>query len=417
MNRWLIIVLFLSFSSYNYAQTRFISSITFSGLTKTKESYLIKLLETKENQPFDSIQLAKDIELLKNMNLFFDVYSETTISNEKVDVSIYVKEAFYIYPILSLSGFKDQLKLTAGVNFINFLGRAQNFGIIYQYYARHSFILFHSQKRHSNRFTGHEFSISRNATIEPLYESDTVSFFNFDNNSISLGGHAWLVDKIKFGLGGQFMKEKYEQLDQGFFIPTSIIYFQKYQLRSSLEYNTTQNTYEYIEGTKALLYVESIFTKGYPENSFTKFIAQINQYAILGERGNIAGKLSLGISTNNMSPFSPFVLDGILNVRGIGNRIERGTAEFIGNIEYRNSFISRDAFSIQGAVFADYGTTRMPGRNFSSLFKREQHYLFTGMGIRFHLKKWFKTCLRLDYSVNSLDLNQQGFTFGFGQFF
>ena len=417
MNRWLIIVLFLSFSSYNYAQKQIVSSITFSGLTKTKESYLIKLIETKEGHVFDSIQLSNDIELLKNMNLFFDVYSETSISNKQVELVIYVKEAFYIYPILSLSGFKDQLKLQAGVNFINFLGRAQNFGIIYQFYGRHSFMLFHSQKRHSNRFTGHDFSISRNATVEPLYENDTVSFFNFDNNSLSLGGHAWLNDKIKFGMGGQYMIEKYEQLDQGFFIPETTVHFQKYQLRSNLEYTTTQNTYEYIEGTKALLYVESIFTKDYPEASFTKFIAQINQYAKLGERGNFAGKLSLGIATNNMSPFSPFVLDGILNVRGIGNRIERGTAEFIGNVEYRNSFISKDVFSIQGAVFADYGTTRMPGTNFSSLFKREQHYLFTGIGFRFHLKKWFKTCLRLDYSVNPLNTNQQGFTFGFGQFF
>jgi len=410
-------ILFLSISSYNYAQKNIISSITFSGLTKTKKAYLFKLIETKEGQVFDSIQLSRDIHLLKNLNLFFDVSSEIERTNKRVDITIRLKEAYYIYPIVSLSGFKDQLKLRAGINFINFLGRAQNMGFIYQFYGRHSFTLFHSQKRHSNRLTGHNFSVSRNATVEPLYENDTLSFFNFDNNSVSLGGHVWLNDQIKFGIGGQYMMEKYEQLDQGFFIPETTVNFQKYQLRSLLEYNTTQYTYEYIEGTKALLYIESIFTKDHPEASFTKFIAQANHYVKIRERGNFAGKLSMGIATNNISPFSPFVLDGILNIRGIGNRVERGTAEIIANIEYRNLFVSQKYFSIQGAIFADYGTTRMPGSNFYSLFKRDQHYIFTGLGVRFHLKKWFKTCLRLDYSVNTVNIKQHGFTFGFGQFF
>lgn len=412
----LIITLILSYG-HSFAHKLTVDSIVFVGLTKTNESYLRKIIYTKEGQQYDSIQVSNDVKLLKNLNLFFDVQSTVKHSETALKISFLIKEAIYTYPIFELSGFKDQLKLSAGVNFINFLGRAQNCGIIYQFYDRHSLTFFHSQRRHSNRKTGHEFSLSRKATKEPLYDQDTVSFFNFDNNSISLGGHYWFNNNLRIGVGGQYMQERYEQLDDNFYLPQSVFHFQKYQIRSNFEFNTIQNTFEFIEGTKANLYLESIITNRHPEATFAKITGQINQYFLLGKRGNLAGKLSVGLASNNTSPFSPFVLDGILNVRGIGNRIERGTAEIITNLEYRNSFISRKTFSVQAVAFTDFGSTRMPGKNLNTLFDREQHYLFTGLGVRFHLKKWFKTCVRIDYSLNTFNINQNGFTFGIGQFF
>ena len=62
-------------------------------------------------------------------------------------------------------------------------------------------------------------------------------------------------------------------------------------------------------------------------------------------------------------------------------------------------------------------TIRKPGYTFDTFFNRTTDNLYTGGGIRIHLKSWYKTCLRVDNSFNPNNYTSQGFTFGFGQFF
>ena len=401
-----------------------IDSVRFEGLTRTKASYLERIVKSKPGLECDSLRVVEDVCLLRNLNLFFIVESRIDQKSEgHVDVVFIILEAKYVYPIFSISGFKGQLKVTAGVNHINFLGRAQTLGGMYQYYDRHSFSLYHTARRHANSRTGHEVSISKNSTIEPLYfvdkenGVDTVSSFNFDNYSVSLGGILWLGEYLNLSAGGQYMYENYEQRDDAFSLPMKQFFFQKGQARLSLEYNKVEYVFEHMEGLKAKVYGEYIGTKDYPEASFFKGTAQVGYYHVIGDRSNIAGIAKFGLATNNAGPFSPFVLDGFINVRGIGNRMQRGTGELIVNLEYRYSFWRHRLFSVQAAVFSDYGTVRVAGDKFNTLFNQPDLHLFTGGGIRFHLNTWYKTCFRIDYSVNPTDASMHGITFGFGQFF
>ena len=48
-------------------------------------------------------------------------------------------------------------------------------------------------------------------------------------------------------------------------------------------------------------------------------------FARVGERGNWANRLRLGLSSNMDTPFAPFAVDNNLNIRGVGNTIDRGT--------------------------------------------------------------------------------------------
>ena len=121
-----------------------VHSISFTGLTRTNESFLRGIIQLREGEIFTDTFLEEDVYLLKNLNLFFDVQGvANAFQPELIDVTFEISEANYIYPIISASGFDDQLKLQLGVNDINFLGRAQSFGVLYQYYDRHSFSLFH----------------------------------------------------------------------------------------------------------------------------------------------------------------------------------------------------------------------------------------------------------------------------------
>jgi len=410
------LIFFLLFSRLSLAQT--VTSIQFEGLTHTKEDYLRRIIHTKEGNLFDSLLIDKDVLMLKNLNLFFDVSADCKTSiDSNMSITFYLKEAHYFYPIFSVSGFKGQIKLNIGFNHINFLGRAQNFGVMYQYYERHSFSIFHSQKRHSNRKTGHEASLSKYSTIEPLYQNDTLSRFNFDNYSLSLGGFYWLGQFLRVGIGSQAMYEKYEQLDTAFYLPKKTFYFRKYQLRTSLEYNDVQYSYEFQQGYFAKIFGEYIGTENYPDASFFKLTAQLSSYLRFGERGNLALNSRFGIATNNESPFSPFVIDGLINVRGAGNRVERGTAEWVVNAEYRHSVWVNKFFSLQPAIFIDFATLRKSGKSISTFFNEKNQYVYTGAGIRVNLRKWYHTSLRLDYSVNVTNSASHGFTFGIGQFF
>lgn len=396
-----------------------VETIYFDGITKTDTTYLKALIDTKVAAPLDTTTLNNDIQTLKNLNLFFSVIGKYTVNeNGNYDVLFQIEEAIYLYPILSISGFEDQLKIQAGGNQINFLGKAQSLGVLYQYYDRHSLSIFYTAPRHSNGKTGHEAAIAKYSTVEPLYFEDTASSFNFDNYSVSLGGFYWLGRKIRLGLGGMYMWEKYEQIDDADIgLNMKEFSFNKYQIRLQANYEAINQHYEFREGLSAAYFSEMIQTEGFPEASFFKATTGLKYFKRIGKKGNVGAQAKFGISTNNFSPFAPFVLDGFINVRGIGNRVARGTAEFIINSEYLHTFLKKKYFILQGAGFADYGTLRAPGAELSDLFTGNEVNLFLGAGIRLHSRFIYKTIFRLDYSVNPTNVSERAFTFGLGQFF
>lgn len=420
----IVCVIFLFFVS-NDGHSQRINSISFSGLTITKEDYLRDIIACKENGNYQKKVFEDDLFLLRNLNLFFEVEgSAETTDSVSYNLTFRIREASYLYPVFSISGFKNQLKLQAGANHINFLGRAQSFGALYQFYDRHSISIFHTAKRHSNQKTGHEFALAKYSTVEPLYFSDptngdTVSSFNFDNYSVSAGGHYWLGRYVNAGFGAAYMYEDYHQRDDAFDVfGMKRFNFHKHQLRSHIEANFVENLFERQSGWKARVYGEWIhtYTDGMAP-SFLKLQLSGSYYHLVGKRGNLATSVRFGTSTNTDSPFSPFVLDGFLNVRGIGNRVERGTAEIIVNTEYRHTLWMHKFVTLQSAAFFDYGALRSAGKSFVTFFDDENPNLFLGGGLRFNLNVLYKTSIRVDYSVNPFDPSMNGFTFGFGQFF
>lgn len=137
----------------------------------------------------------------------------------------------------------------------------------------------------------------------------------------------------------------------------------------------------------------------------------------LGKKGNLAFRNRLGISTNNNSPFAPFVFDSFVNIRGIGNRVARGTAEFILNAEYRLSVFQNKYLILQLTTFTDFGALRAPGSSLQTMLNGSKSNFFIGGGVRLHSRLIYKTIFRLDYSINPVNLNKGGFTFGLGQYF
>jgi len=151
---------------------------------------------------------------------------------------------------------------------------------------------------------------------------------------------------------------------------------------------------------------------------FNILINDTKYFKRVGKKGNFATRLRLGLSTNSESPFSPFVLDNNINIRGVGNRVDRGTAAVILNTEYRQTVFDKGKFASQLVGFTDAGSWRNPGGTLNDITSSENIQHFAGLGTRLIYKKAFNTSLRIDYSWNLKGPSQQeGFVIGFGQYF
>ena len=140
-------------------------------------------------------------------------------------------------------------------------------------------------------------------------------------------------------------------------------------------------------------------------------------FSRIGKKGNLATRLQLGIATNNDSPFAPFVVDSQVNLRGVGNRIDRGTAQIIFNAEYRHTYKENKRWAIQTVAFIDIGTWRNPGAPLNGLFSKDYFRQFVGGGFRVINKKIYGAVLRIDYGMDILNSNQHGLVIGLGQYF
>lgn len=404
--------------------TQTISEIKFENVKRSNPQFLESRLDLIVGNVCDEEAVIRNVQYLTNLNLFLAVdYRIDSTENNTVNVCFIITEAVYIYPILLIGGFDNKLNLSVGVGDINFRGKAQSIGFIYQYYDRHSFSFYQAAAVHKNGKTGHDFSLGKKSTVEPLYFDTIKGIFNFDNYHVSIGGHYWFNRYLKLGVGGMLMYENYQNKGVEFETPDHVFdleekfNFLKYQLRTAFEYSNVNYSFERRQGIKNTVFVETIQTDGVPMASFLKVTNEFNAYKHLGKSGMVSFRNRLGIATNNDSPFSPFVIDGFVNIRGSGDRVARGTGEIIFNAEYLHTVWRNKWFYLMMNAFTDVGYLRPPGGSIASSFENQNAYYFSGIGLRIHSRKLYNTVIRLDYGFDLENLSNNGLTFGFGHFF
>jgi hypothetical protein len=90
------------------------------------------------------------------------------------------------------------------------------------------------------------------------------------------------------------------------------------------------------------------------------------------------------LASNSKSPFAPFAVDNNINLRGVGNIIDR-TGTVVLNSEYRHTFFEK--INWLSKAILDAGTWRSPGGNLDDLFSSKNIKVYPGFGIRFIHKK------------------------------
>ena len=175
--------------------------------------------------------------------------------------------------------------------------------------------------------------------------------------------------------------------------------------------------YFYISGFKSVFNGQFVSSEIKSQNNFIIAWNDFLYYKRVGDKGNWANRLRLGLSTNNDSPFAPFALDNNVNLRGVGNAVDRGTGSIVFNTEYRHTFLEKKSIVVQGNGFIDAGTWRNPGGSLSTFGDSENINVYTGIGVRIIHKKIFNAILRIDYGYGITKNANRGFVFGIGQYF
>lgn len=415
------IILLVGFSQLGLSQTGVINTIEFEGLKRTRASFLKRILKVQPTMQADSTKLALDLERLNRLPGIANATIKKSITeNGHVDLTYIIDENFTIIPGLRAStaangDFAFRLSLFE----FNALGANHLIGGYYQNEVFSSYGAFIESRYLFTNKLGLGVNYQSNNTFEPIYfDNLNETNYRFQNQLIE----SYLLYEFDFHnraeLGFVVSKEEYTLEDGRFMneIPVTLN-ADRVNVRSQYEYINLDKTYQYTSGWRNQTDVQ-VFTGG------TGFLADnliinndLEYLTRVSNKGNWASRLRLGYSTNNDTPFAPFIVDNQVNVRGGGNVVARGTATATLNTEYRHTLLEKGWFVLQSNTFVDVNSQRQVGEKLDSLFESENLRIAPGLGLRFIHKRIFNAVLRLDYGVVIGENAGSGLTFGIGQYF
>ncbi len=403
-----------------FSQESMVSELQIEGLKRTKESFIRRLVKVKPQSIYDSLQVSTDIERLKRLPGIAN--AEVVISkNIDQDYSVIYKieENFTVIPGFNIATDNNgEFAYRVSLFEFNLLGRNQILGGFYQRDVFDSYGgYWEAPYLFTNKF-GFGINYKNLISQEPVFFDDNTVDYKFDSKAIEIN----LLYEFDFHnraeIGLNIASEFYDFIDGN--LPIGIpsrLDADKIAYRGEYEYNAIDIDYQYASGFRSLLDVRFV-TGG--EGLLNDFFIGRNDFEYfkrIGKKGNWANRLRLGYASNDSTPFAPFAVDNQLNIRGVGNTIDRGTASLVLNTEYRYTLYEKKWFVIQSNVFIDTGTWRNPGGDLEELIDGSTLRFYPGAGIRFIHKRIFNAVFRLDYGYGIGNNVTNGITFGIGQFF
>ena len=413
----LITLALLVISVFSYSQT--VQEIVIQDNKKTKTSYIKSIINLKIGQQLDSTLLENDIIRLKREAGIAHAYYQVHKEDGNYRIVYGVQENFTIIPYFNFyTTDEDEVAYRLGITEFNALGKGVALGIFYQKDIFDSYGVNIRAPFIINKKWGLSFTAQSLTTEEPVFFNNEVAQYKYNNVSYTAGVLHQFNLNHRAEVALSTFTEKYSYLSgaTSASVPQNLE-VDKFLAKIVYEYNSVDSYYQYHEGFKSLFNLQYVDSSDSALPSFTIWRNDFTYFHRIGERGNWANRLRIGFSTNDDSPFAPFAVDNNLNIRGVGNTIDRGTAALVLNTEYRHSFIDKDWFVLQGNAFVDAGTWRNPGGELTDFGESQNIRVYPGIGLRFIHKRIFNTIFRIDYGVGVTPDATQGFVFGIGQYF
>jgi len=422
----IIIILLISFAAgfSHHLDAQTVKEIQIEGNKRTRARFLKRLAFVKPGSVLDSARIAQDVRRFRLLPSVATASYELKKDNEDNVTVIYkVVENFAIIPGLNVSqDVNEDLAYRTSIFDFNFLGQNQLIGGFYSKNVFDSYGVFWEAPNLFTRKFGIGVNYQNNTLQEPIFiDGNSDIDYRYNNKAFELRAIYEHNFNNRFEVGLNFANETYRFLEGD--LPINIpenLEVDRVSIVGEYEYNNITNEYQYVEGFRSLFtYSFTLDSKG--DNNFLKnfFIGRndFEYFKRVGAKGNWANRLRLGYATNDTTPFAPFALDNQLNIRGVGNIVDRGIASAVLNTEYRHTFYEKGWFAMQANAFVDAGTWQDPGGNLGDLVEGVNTSLYTGLGIRFIHKRIFNAVFRIDYGVSLGNNINNGIVFGIGQYF
>ncbi len=397
-----------------------ISEVSVQGNKKTRSSFIRDITKITENTTLDSLQLEADITRLKRLPAIAHAYYQVVKKNDGSYKVIYgVEENFTIIPSANVyTTNDDEFAYRLGLYEFNGLGRNILLGGYYQKDIYNSFGVNFKAPYLFNNKTGIALNYQNLTTEEPVFLDSGTADYKYNNTSYEILGLYEFNFENRIEAGVNYFTETYEY-KEGATSPDVPEFLEVKKLLYKLiyEYNDVERYYYFVDGFKSIFNFQYVTSRS---EALPEFLIGFNDfvyYKRVGTKGNWANRLRLGVATNNDSPFAPFAVDNNLNIRGVGNTIDRGTAAIVLNTEFRYTVFEKDWFVLQGNAFVDGGSWRNPGGDFSDFGDDQNLRVYPGLGLRFIHKRIFNTVFRIDYGYGVTKDATNGFVIGIGQYF
>ena len=415
-----IILVLCCFSFQVFAQDLVVADLKVQGNKKLKTSFIKKIARVESGVKLDSAIIEKDIMRLKQLPSVSHAYYQVFQSNDNgYNVFYNIEENFTIIPSINVyTTNEDEFAYRLGLYEFNLFGQNITFGGFYQKDIYSSYAINFRAPYLFSKQLGLAVNHQNLTTQEPVFFDNTTADYKYQNSSFEVLGLYELNFKNRFELGFNFFTEDYEY-KSGATNPDvpQALKANKHLIKGIYEYNNLDYYYQYVSGFRSMLNLQYV---GSSVQMLPDFFIGWNDFYFfkrLGKSGNWASRLRLGLSSNDETPFAPFSVDNNLNVRGVGNTIDRGTGSIVLNTEYRYTLYEKNWFILQGNAFIDSGTWRNPGGDLSDFTNSDNVKIYSGFGFRFIHKKIFNAIFRIDYGFGLTKDGTQGLVFGIGQYF
>ena len=409
------------FSISSFSQEKIVADLKVQGNKKLKTSFVKKISSVRAGVVLDSVMIEEDIKRLKRLPSVSHAYYQVFLSHDnQYNVFYNIEENFTIIPSANIyTSNAGEFAYRLGLYEFNLLGHNMTFGGFFQKDIYNSYgINFRAPYLFSRQF-GIALNHQNLTTQEPVFFNYTTADYKYNNTSYEILGLYQPNFTNRFELGINYFTEDYEY-KSGATDPSvpQDLEVKKLLYKLIYEYNNLNYYYQYVSGFRSTLnfqYVTSTNDAMLPE--FLIGWNDFSYFARVGKRGNWASRLRLGLSTNNNTPFAPFSVDNNLNIRGVGNVIDRGTGAIVLNTEYRHTLYEKGWFVLQGNAFVDAGSWRNPGGDFGDFSDSQNVRVYPGLGLRFIHKSIFNATFRIDYGFGVTPDSTRGLVFGIGQYF
>ncbi len=417
-NKLIFFLIFTCF--YSLAQDAIVEDLKVQGNKKLKTSFVKKLSSIKAGVTLDSLLIEEDIKRLKRLPSVAHAYYQIFLSHDnRYNVFYNIEENFTIIPSASLyTTNDDEFAYRVGLYEFNLLGQGVTFGGFYQKDIYDSYGINLRAPYLFSKKAGLTINYQDLTTQEPVFFNNTTADYKYNNKSFEVLGLYEFDFHNRLELGINYFTENYDYKSGATSpdVPQDLS-VKKLLYKGIYEYNNLDYYYQYVSGFKSTFNFQYVTSR---DETLPEFLIGWNDFSYfkrIGQKGNWATRLRLGISTNNDSPFAPFSVDNNLNVRGVGNIIDRGTAAIVLNTEYRHTLYEKGWFTLQGNAFVDAGSWRNPGGDFGDFSDSQNIRIYPGLGLRFIHKRIFNAIFRIDYGYGITQDATSGLVFGIGQYF